>query len=367
MENKKGNSALINILFLIVGGLSLFLGILLGKRAISVWREDQLIASYTATSTNTSTPLPTATITPSSTPTITPTFTPEPTDTIVLPTNTPTLAVPVDKLGFVDKDITYCTHAGVELKLDIYYPTSYRENAAWPVAMYFHGGGWAVGSKDGPEHLVKVMQNAGFLTVAVDYRLAPDYIFPDFIEDAKCAVRYIRANAKDYNADPSKIGAYGTSAGGHIAALLGTSGNSDFYKTKEWSHVSDAVQVVVSFYGPTHMTELCEAHEAGQTMVYNAYSPTSCYDDDLIYANPMYFADAGDAPTLLLHGSSDYLIPYEQSVFLHEALKSVGVPTSLGRLEGAGHSYLESKNPTPDYIELMLIDYMEKWMGLKEQ
>ncbi len=365
MNSTDKSSKLVNFLLFIVGILSILLGLILGTKAIKIWQENQRIANYTATPTITPTFTATMTSTPSMTPTSTPTFTITPTATEILPTFTPTPNVPVEKLGNTEIDVNYCTNDGVKLYLDIYYPPNYREGSKWPIAIFFHGGGWIAGSKDGPDPLVKVMQNAGFLTATVNYRLAPDYTFPAFIEDAKCAVRYMRANAANYYADPTKIGVYGTSAGGHIAALLGTSGNDDVFETKEWAHVSDEVQVVVSFYGPSDMSEFCQSNEEGVSLVYQTFGVNSCYSDSLVFANPGYYADAEDPPTMILHGNSDSLVPYEQAVFLHETLKAAGIPTSLGMMQGAGHSYRESQNPTPDYIELMLIDYMEKWMGFK--
>lgn len=365
MNSTNKPSKLINFLLFIVGLLSIILGIILGSKAIKIWKENEIVANYTATATITPTYTITMTSTATSTPTITPTFTPSPTATEVIPTPTSTPVVPIDKLGSADFDIKYCTNDGVDLYLDIYYPQNYREGSAWPIAVFFHGGGWIAGSKDGPDPLVSVMQNAGFLTATVNYRLAPDYLFPAFIEDAKCAVRYLRANADQYHADSTKIGVYGTSAGGHIAALVGTSGNNNVFETKEWSHVSDEVQVVVSFYGPSDMSEFCQSNNDGVSLVYQTFGVNSCYSNSLIMGNPGYYADSNDPPTMILHGNSDSLVPYEQAELLHEALKSAGVQTSLGMMQGAGHSYRESVNPTPDYIELMLIDYMEKWMGLK--
>src|SRR3990172_2523342 len=98
------------------------------------------------------------------------------------------------KLGTVEKDITYCTMDGIALKLDIYYPDS---PSLWPVTMYVHGGGWSSGDKaQGAGALeIPALQRADFLGVAINYHLAPENPFPAMIEDAKCAVRYLRAHA----------------------------------------------------------------------------------------------------------------------------------------------------------------------------
>ncbi len=131
------------------------------------------------------------------------------------PTPAPTSpAFDSSELGATERDITYCTMDGVELKMDIYYPAS--NESRWPVTMYVHGGGWSKGDKaDGAGAIeIPALQSAGFLAAAVNYRLAPKYPFPAMIEDVKCAVRYLRAHADQYNLDPDRIGAWGGSAGG---------------------------------------------------------------------------------------------------------------------------------------------------------
>ncbi|MEY2820121.1 MAG: Carboxylesterase NlhH [Chloroflexota bacterium] len=133
------------------------------------------------------------------------------------------------KLGTVEKDTTYCTVDGVELKMDVYYPS--QNNGRFPVTMYVHGGGWSSGDKAQGAGAIEIpeLQKAGFLVVSVNYRLAPEYVFPAMIEDVKCAVRSLRAHAEEYNLDPNRIGVWGGSAGGHLVALLGTSYIARYY------------------------------------------------------------------------------------------------------------------------------------------
>ena len=104
------------------------------------------------------------------------------------------------KFGKVERDITYCIMQGVELKMDMYYPTARQKQ--WPVVVHIHGGGWTSGTK-GLDSMIDVngLSKVGILLVSAEYRLAPEYKFPAMIEDVKCAVRYLRPHAAKYNID----------------------------------------------------------------------------------------------------------------------------------------------------------------------
>jgi len=127
------------------------------------------------------------------------------------------------KLVSVEYDITYANVSGVALKMDIYYPEV--ANGPVPAVVYVHGGGWIGGDKaDGiGMMIIPALVARGYLVAAVNYRLAPQYRFPAQIEDVKCAIRYLRAKADTYRIDPTRVGAFGSSAGGHLVALLSTS------------------------------------------------------------------------------------------------------------------------------------------------
>jgi acetyl esterase/lipase len=129
--------------------------------------------------------------------------------------------------GAMQKDLTYCTTgSGVALKMDLRYPQQFKSPA--PLVIYVHGGAWQGGDKaqGSGMRFVPTLLERGYIIASINYRLAPEYIFPAQIEDVRCAVRHLRANAARYGLDPDRIGAIGGSAGGHLVALLGTSGDN---------------------------------------------------------------------------------------------------------------------------------------------
>src|SRR5207253_7695708 len=135
---------------------------------------------------------------------------------------------------------------------DVYLPTV-RVSGPSPVVMYVHGGGWTSGDKSWVDGVLKESEftGRGYLVAAVNYRLAPQYRWPAQIEDVKCAVRYLRANAATYNIDPNRIGAWGTSAGGHLVALMGLAGPDAGLEGKGGNpDQSSRVQAVVDMFGP---------------------------------------------------------------------------------------------------------------------
>jgi acetyl esterase/lipase len=259
-------------------------------------------------------------------------------------------------LGMVEKDIPYCTMDGVELKMDVYYPSS--NEGAWAVTMYVHGGGWSKGDKsEGAGALeIDALQQAGFLVVAINYRLAPKYLFPAMIEDVKCAVRYLRAHADQYNLDPDRIGVYGGSAGGHLVALLGTTDSSAGFDVGEYLDQSSRVQAVVDMFGPTDFTV---QFEGGYQNARNVFS-----DFDAALASPVTYVSADDPPFLILHGNLDQLVPIEQSQILLAALKTAGVPVKLVSVKNAGHGFVSQNgkaiDPLRKEITQMVVEFFKE-------
>ena len=234
-------------------------------------------------------------------------------------------------LGTVEKDITYCTVDGFELKMDVYYPS--ESNGRFPVTMYVHGGGWSSGDKAQGAGAIEIpaLQKAGFLVVSVNYRLAPEYVFPAMLEDVKCAVRSLRAHADEYNLDPNRIGVWGGSAGGHLVALLGTSDESAGFDVGEYLEYSSRVQAVVDMFGPADLTVQFNGGYESARRVFGDFDPA--------LASPVTYVTADDPPFLMLHGEQDKLVPIEQSEILLAALQAAGVPAELVPVVNAGHSF----------------------------
>jgi acetyl esterase/lipase len=262
---------------------------------------------------------------------ITPTLMAQPTSSI---------AVKFDqsKLGSNEKDVTYCTVDKTALKLDVYYPAQYSASA-WPVVIYIHGGAWQKGDKSEGAGFRSMagLQSAGFLVIAVNYRLAPQYIFPAQIQDVKCAVRYLRAHAAEYHLDPEKIGVWGGSAGGHLSALLGTSGGTPGWDVGEYLDQSSRVQAVVDMFGPADLSvEFDASNFQTARAVFGAVSKD---DPKLAAASPVTYIDPGDPPFLILHGDQDTTVPLEQSQILVQKLLDAGVEAQLVVVHGAGHGF----------------------------
>jgi acetyl esterase/lipase len=130
---------------------------------------------------------------------------------------------PPMQAGGVQRDVTYCEPGGVALKMDLYLPGTRGTDPA-PAVLYLHGGSWRAGDKSEVDLLAPGVVASGYVVASINYRLVPQYRWPAQIEDAKCAVRFLKANAARFNLDPARIGVWGASAGGHLAALVGLAG-----------------------------------------------------------------------------------------------------------------------------------------------
>jgi acetyl esterase/lipase len=154
------------------------------------------------------------------------------------------------------RDVIYGKADAVELKMDIYFPPN-EEGKPVPAVMFVHGGAWSVGDKSRMtfSQLLPLLVKRGYLVTSINYRLAPKYKFSAQIEDAKCAVRFLRAHAGEFNLDPNRIGVEGESAGGHLVALLGlTDANAGFEGNGGWNDQSSRVEAVADLFGPADLT-----------------------------------------------------------------------------------------------------------------
>ncbi len=269
--------------------------------------------------------------------------------------------------GTAQKDITYGTADGVELKMDVYYPSTM--DGPWPVVMYVHGGGWMKGDKsDGAgSGLTQQLVERGFLVVAVNYRLAPAYRFPAMIEDVQCAVRYMRAHSSLYNIDPDRIGAYGGSAGGHLVALLGTADETAGFSCEcGYAEESSRVQAVADLFGPADLTVAFEGGAVGKALGEKVFGATDADSPLLRDASPVSWASSDDPPFLIIHGENDRLVPISQSETLLDTLTAAGVPAKLVRVANAGHGLVpEGGMPEPgrDETDQMIVDFFLGQLG----
>jgi acetyl esterase/lipase len=245
------------------------------------------------------------------------------------------------------QNITYSSPGGMPLKMDLHLPGGTGAKPA-PVVLYLHGGAWQAGSKSSEPWMKPAIDSLvanGFAVAAVDYRLAPQYKWPAQIEDAKSAVRYLRANAATYNLDSNAIGALGVSAGGHLAALLGTTdasaglegsgGNAD---------QSSRVQAVVDIAGPADLTVPSFDRSQGRNAA-QVFGATRPGDPVLARASPVAYVTADDPPFLIIHGEKDSVVPPSQSQELYDRLRAAGVPATLLMVQNAEHTLTSSGGP----------------------
>ena len=237
----------------------------------------------------------------------------------------------------IHRGIKYVVPGTAQL-MDIYMPE--HVTGTLPAIVYIHGGGWLAGSRSSGEASAKHFTGRGYIFCSVDYRFSSEAIYPAQIEDCKCAIRYLRANAAQYHIDPAHIGAWGDSAGGHLVSLLGTTAHvAKLEGAGPWQNESSAVQAVLDWYGPTDFDpkffkEYTNAD--GRRMMQQLLG--SLDDTQLAAdASPVTFVARGDPPFLIEQGDKDPLVPVSQSRALYDALKAVDDDVALKIIPGAGH------------------------------
>jgi acetyl esterase/lipase len=246
------------------------------------------------------------------------------------------------------RDLEYTTGGGRSRSLDLYLPAPALEPL--PLVVWIHGGSWRSGDKQ--RNKAAFLSAHGFATASINYRLLQEAPFPAQIQDCKAAIRFLRAHAAEFNLDPARIGVWGESAGGNLAALLGTTDG-----VAELAGVADGglsqVQAVCDWFGPADMpTLLAQAQTVPPTSPLAKETKTIL---DLLgetpsaavqrQASPLAFVSRDDAPFFILHGDQDPLVPLGQSEALCAALRAAGVEASLLVLPGAGHGGAAFETP----------------------
>ncbi len=232
-------------------------------------------------------------------------------------------------------------------KFDLYLPDG---PGPFPLVINIHRGGFYKGDKGmlSPE-ILEALRARGIAVATINYRLSPEARFPAAIEDAKASVRFLRANAARYRVDPARFVAFGQSAGGNLAAMIGTTGNTQDFDNPALGNpgVSARVNAVIDWFGPHDFLLMDpQAREQGCTADHGVASsfesqylgaPIATVPDKAKAANPITYIDAADPPFLLQVGSEDCLVPVGQTKILAAALKKVGVPVEVDLFEGASH------------------------------
>lgn len=241
------------------------------------------------------------------------------------------------------RDVEFANAGGVSLRLDLFVPDG---SGPFPVVIGLHGGSWTSGTRD--QNLSLLQVNRGYAVANIDYRLAPEWTYPAQIYDVKAAVRWLRANAATYRLNPNAIGVIGLSAGGHLAALLGTTAGVEELEGEALGNpgVSSRVQAVVDYFGPTDLLQLhdqalaCEPGDPDDPTEPPSLligCPIQSCPDKTQKANPIRYVSADDPPFLILHGTSDCLVPWQQSQIFYDALKKQNLNAQLVLAPFAAH------------------------------
>lgn len=255
------------------------------------------------------------------------------------------------------QDVAFGTTGSRPLMLNIARPKK-KPKESMPVVIFVHGGGWYRGDHKGPQNYPFAAK--GYFTVNIEYRLSGEAVFPAQIHDCKAAIRWLRANAEKFKINPDQIGVWGLSAGGHLAALLGTSGDvPDLEGNGGARGFSSRVEAVVDWYGPTDLSKMGGTHDEPD-------SPECRVVGGLLYerkeivrmANPITYVTSDDPPFLMIHGEKDQIVPFNQSELLYHALKESGVDVTLIKVKNGDHNFLP--NPSNATIEPSLQEIMRK-------
>jgi acetyl esterase/lipase len=266
----------------------------------------------------------------------------------------------------IHKDICYSKIGSNELHLDVYLPE--QTVTPMPVLIWIHGGGWRAGERGLKDDMLRPLEN-GFAMVAASYRLSSEAIFPAQLQDCRTAVRWVRSQAGEYGFDPDRIGAWGSSAGGHLVALLGVTGATEEFDTAEYAGLSSEVQAVCDWFGPTDFLRMNDFpgamdHDAADSPESQLIGGAIQENTDLVSAaNPISHISSRTPPFLIVHGSEDRLVPHHQSELLQSALKSAGADATLYTVEGGDHGFTGAEKDTRSSLILMATDFFAKCLG----
>ncbi len=246
----------------------------------------------------------------------------------------------------VHTNIVYRVANNYEAKLDVYQPAG--KSQPTPVVIVIHGGGWIAGTKEERTLEIAPFLQMGFAAVNVEYRLAQTSLAPAAVEDCRCALHWVFANAKKYNFDPTRVVLQGGSAGGHLVLTTGMltpaagfdkecwTGQENFWSQNPGTDSDPRVAAIVNWFGISDiLDELHGPNAKGYAVIWLGDQANA--DELAKRLSPINYVNKNTPPIITIHGDKDALVPYEQSVRLHKALDAAGVPNQLYTVPGANH------------------------------
>ena len=228
----------------------------------------------------------------------------------------------------MQNDIVYGQAGGTDLVMDAALPES---RVPTPAVILVHGGGWVRGDRRVEVRpLFQPLSDAGFAWFSISYRLASDITqFGVAVDDVETAIRYVKSHATQFNIDPNRIALVGESAGGQLAAMAALKGGE-----------AASVRALVAFYTPTDLVSLIKNSNFIPSQIRNQVIGTPW--ERLVLAglsqlSPVDNVRRNMPPVLLIHGTSDSLVPFQQSTQMCDRMRSVGAACEVFPIEGAGH------------------------------
>lgn len=249
------------------------------------------------------------------------------------------------------------------MKLHLMRPfTDMEWKERYPLIVWVGGGAWKASTPFRHIPCLSYFARNGYVVASVDYRVSGMDYFPAQIQDVKAAIKYLRLHADEYGIDPEKIAVMGDSAGGHLSALAGTSGDQEIFQTPDYPEVSCRVQAVVDLYGPSDFLQMpgADKPELGflwqmpESLLFGGH--VTVKREMAEKASPITYINGDTPPFLLLHGTDDHTVSVRQSEILYEALEKAGVEVDLYELKGADHATPHFVQPEVQELILSFLD-----------
>lgn len=259
------------------------------------------------------------------------------------------------------QNVVYSTQTGEDLHLTLILPWLIRERR--PLLVFIQGSAWTTPDFDYELPQLAQFAAAGFTVATVGHRdYTKGHPFPAFLQDVKCAIRYLRSNAEEYGIDPERVSVWGTSSGGNTALLVALTAGDSRYETGEYAGVSDAVNAAVSCFGPTDMSALSSRFFSEQETNPMAVALAGSAEPEAVKQtlrdmSPVSHVEAGRSipPILLLGGTADDVVPHSQMEAMYDALTSANAPVTAYYVDGAEH---EGNFWTP-VVRQIILDFLK--------
>lgn len=267
----------------------------------------------------------------------------------------------------------YVQRDGKPLHFQLLMPAGLRPeiptSARYPLVVFVQGAAWEEQDMYAALPQLCTVARAGYVVASVKHRASSEAPWPAFLQDVKSAIRYLRANAEKYHIDPEQVAIWGDSSGGHTAQMVGVTGDMEEFKTPDNHDVSDAVQAVVDFYGPSDITQINNKPRDPMVTADKSRIPEDtlfggCVVDHPEIAqpgNPINYIETGKPlpPFLVAHGDEDPVVPFNQSVLTVQKLQETDHRVEFYKVVGAGHgTYMWT-----DEMLQIVIRFLNAWLS----